>query len=136
MFTQRWLPLTILLLALVPGLALFATHREQPRPLPQTHRQVVERLRAAGMTFRAIPSAPRRVYLTTREDLTDFEASNLPASPRVLGRWRGTVLVEVESSLKGQPPFDEEGEWLLRRGPLVFFGDPDMIRQIGAVLDE
>ena len=55
---------------------------------------------------------------------------------RALPHWRGVVFCEIVSH-SGPPPYGwGSGDWVLEHGQFKFYGDPEVIARIAAVLRE
>jgi hypothetical protein len=108
------------------------------RPAPPTGRgpyEVARRLCARGLCLRVVPASPGGlfpgVYLTTTHQTRD-QLVGLPWSIDVAARWRGTVLCKEEAP--GVELLERDPQRLLRHGGFVFYGDPELLRQIAEVL--
>ena len=107
---------------------------------------LLARLRERGVPFEALPDpaprpgrpppASRGAWLTRgampREELALLTRFDGPE------RWRGVVRAGWRASIVVDPPEEQEryGERLLVAGPFSFFGDPEMLREIGRALAE
>ncbi len=97
--------------------------------------EVARRLCALGLCLRVVPASPGGLfpgaYLTTTDQTRD-QLVGLPWSAEATARWRGTVVCKEEAP--GVDLLDRDPQRLLRDGRLVFYGDPELLRQIAAVL--
>jgi hypothetical protein len=96
---------------------------------------VAGRLCDRGLCLRVVPVSAagpfRGAYLTTTDQTWD-ELVVLPLSAKAAARWRGTVLCmkEFPQAYLEEP----DRQHLLRHAGLVFYGDPDLLRQVAEVL--
>jgi hypothetical protein len=97
--------------------------------------EVARRLCARGLCLRVVPAAAKSpspgAYLTST-DQTWLELTCLPISAAAAARWRGTVLCTED--FPGADLTERDPQRLLRHGGLVFYGDPDLLRQVAEVL--
>jgi hypothetical protein len=70
-------------------------------------------------------------YLTTTDQTRD-QLVGLPWSAAAAARWQGTVLCKEEPP--GVNLLDRDPQRLLRHGGLIFYGDPELLRQVAEVL--
>jgi hypothetical protein len=98
---------------------------------------LVAHLHRNGLEFRAVPTAEEGplnlgAYLTTTEK--PWERLNcLHASPEFIADWEGTVYCTLTSK-GGITPLGPWGDYGLRVGPFLFFGDPELLARIRAAL--
>jgi hypothetical protein len=70
-------------------------------------------------------------YLTSTDQTWD-ELVALPWSAAAAVRWRGTVLCTED--FRGTGLVERDPQRPLRHGSLVFYGDPELLRQVAEVL--
>jgi hypothetical protein len=96
---------------------------------------VARRLCACRLCLRVVPASPGGLfpgaYLTSTDQTRD-ELVDLPWSAEAAARWRGTVLCKEQAP--GVDLLDRDPQRLLRHGGFVFYGDPELLRQIAEVL--
>jgi hypothetical protein len=98
-------------------------------------------LAARGLKFHLVPAEQGgtgcdRAYLTTTERTWE-ELDRLPKTVESLTRWQGVVYgerVHQPGALAGQVRL--WGGCCLDTGPLLFFGDPDLLARISAALQQ
>jgi hypothetical protein len=96
-------------------------------------------LASRGLKLHVVPaerggSGCDRAYLTTTERTWE-ELDHLPKTVESLARWQGVIYgerVHQPGALAGQVRL--WADCCLDTGPLLFFGDPDLLAQVGAVL--
>ena len=97
--------------------------------------EVARRLCDRGLCLRVVPVSAagpfRGAYLTTTDQTWD-ELVVLPWAAKAAARWRGTVLCmkEFPQAYLAEP----DRQHLLRHAELLFYGDPDLLRQVAEVL--
>jgi hypothetical protein len=97
--------------------------------------EVARRLCARGLCLRVVPASAgdhEAAAFLTRTDRTWYELSCLPRSAAAGDRWQGTVLcweVPPKVDLAERDP-----QRLLRCGNFIFYGDPELLRQVAMVL--
>jgi hypothetical protein len=145
MFAQRLLsPWTLAIAFALAVVGVLLSHSLLcPPAMPRcTIAGLTERLRRAGLAFDVVPqtdiSPEEGVYLCERPQLRE-QLQWLWRTAQYGDRWRGIVFCEFNKRRLGEIP-DEElerwGEYGLRLGPFVFFGDPALLWQIRQALPE
>jgi hypothetical protein len=136
---------TALGLSLVLGVALLGWRREGKAPARAPDLdgwdipQLLRRLDSAGLYLRPVPvteTGPihRSVYLTCT-DRAWAELNDLPKMREQIDCWRGTVYCEVVGHATARAEQIEQwGDCCMWRGPLVFFGDRQLLGRIRDVL--
>ena len=124
---------------------LFAVWHVRPAPVagrPVDTRgwrvdDLIAHLHRRGVAFEALPDHPQfqeGTYLT-RTGKSLQELRHLPRNERAVAEWRGTV--RCERALPWEDPMERADMWgpcVFSDGRFVFFGDPDMLREIQAAL--
>jgi hypothetical protein len=121
----------LLLLLVVAAASVVARSRPARQPDPETVRELLERLRAAGIQWQVLSAmkggGPEQgVYLCDRPRAWE-ELQFLGRWPDLAPRWRGVVLVDAHPLARLSGGWQENG---VAVGGLSLYGDPDMLRQM------
>jgi hypothetical protein len=101
--------------------------------------RAAQHLASRGLKLHVIPaegggSGRNRAYLTTT-DRTRQELDLLPKIVECIARWQGVIYAEhVEHRGAIAPQVRLWAGYCLDTGPVVFFGDPDLLARIGTAL--
>jgi hypothetical protein len=97
------------------------------------------RLRQAGLNIRVVSERQDGLLIEnmflTQSDLEDGEIRSLAIDTRRMDRWRGTVKVFYEPSLRFPRWIGEDNEYSYRHGPYLMFGDEKLLKTIKEVLE-
>jgi hypothetical protein len=127
----RRLTLAVLLpLLLLVALASYC-HRTElaKRPLPRTPYQLAAFLEEKGMSFRLVAHSPAAVHFSFGRALSEI-GNGLHKTDRT--SWQGVVLCCKLTSENEE----SEGPHCFRLGPLLFFGDPEILAKVKKALTE
>ena len=102
--------------------------------------ELTDHLERAGLHLHATPAerngGHRAVYLTTRETSAD-EIGRLNKAPERLPSWHGVLYAErVDDAERRQVMLDAWGDAGRSAGPFVFYGDPELVSRVRAILTE
>jgi hypothetical protein len=137
------LGLPLLLAVLVGAWVRSRGHRAAPRTPPELQdwdiNDLAEHLRGAGLPLREVATAEdgdarNSAYLTTTASTWD-ELARLARVPERRAGWEGTVYCERNTRESDRKLCRHLwGECYLCAGPFLFFGDPELLGRIRAVL--
>lgn len=116
--------------------------RRPPLPLWQWElADMIAHLRDGGLNLRVVPTSlhgplGRTVFLT-RTDKNWMELSRPPASRNHVGRWTGSLVVyRFRHHVADATNVEHWGDCCVVAGPFAFFGDPQLLEQVRAVLGD
>lgn len=103
--------------------------------------QLVGHLNEAGMGLRLVSvqkygEPSRAAFLTTTEQKWQ-RLNRLVKSPHFIDRWQGTLYCERGPGGKAWTDLSRQwGDYVLVVGPFLFYGDPQLLVQVKAVLEK
>jgi hypothetical protein len=112
-----------------------------PEPLPRTLTELTQRLHRAGLDLHVVQitdiTPEEGLYLCERPQERE-QLQWLRRAAEYGERWQGVVFCEFSRRLGEIPDAEVErwGEYGMRIGPFLFFGDPVLLRRIAQVLLE
>jgi hypothetical protein len=130
-----WLVFLVAVLAVPPACRLL---RPVPRP-PQTLAELTEVLSGARPSLLVVPavagSPENGVYICARP-FPPGHFLRLLRHPQLGGRWEGVVHCEHAGagSRLPEPDIAAWGEYGMRAGPLLFFGDPRLLAEVAPLV--
>ena len=132
-----WFVFLLGILAVPPACRLL---RPVPRP-PQTLAELTEVLSQARPSLLVVPavadSPEDGVYVCTRP-FPPGHFHRLLRQPELGGRWEGVVYCERAGAWSRipEPDIAAWGEYGLRAGPLLFFGDPRLLADLAPLVGD